>query len=62
VTTAIGYLRVSTAEQADTLYGLEAQRECVAEEAALRGWDVIWVEDVGRSGKSLARPGLTHAR
>jgi DNA invertase Pin-like site-specific DNA recombinase len=61
VTVAIGYLRVSTAEQAKHGYSLDAQRECIADEAVRRDWTVDYVEDAGYSAKSLNRPGLTHA-
>ena len=54
----IGYLRVSTREQADSGAGLAAQRSAMAAEAARRVWDVVWVEDAGESGKSLRRPGI----
>jgi DNA invertase Pin-like site-specific DNA recombinase len=58
----IGYLRVSTQEQADTRYGLEAQRAAIEAEAAKRGWgNVEWIEDAGYSGKSLDRPGIQYA-
>lgn len=60
---AIGYLRVSTDEQADSGAGLSAQRTAVEAEAARRGWNLISVEvDAGASGKSLAgRPHLAQA-
>jgi DNA invertase Pin-like site-specific DNA recombinase len=60
---ALGYVRVSTAEQADSGAGLEAQREAVREEANRRGLELVGIlEDAGASGRSLAgRPGLTGA-
>jgi DNA invertase Pin-like site-specific DNA recombinase len=57
------YVRVSTAEQADSGLGLEAQRVAIAEDCARRGWTVVAIhEDAGISGKSIAdRPGLNAA-
>lgn len=58
----IGYVRVSTAEQADSGAGLVAQREAIDAAAAQRGWRLVRVvEDAGLSAKSLDRPGLTDA-
>ncbi|GAA2828622.1 DNA invertase Pin-like site-specific DNA recombinase [Leucobacter komagatae] len=54
----IGYLRVSTLGQE---YGIEAQRAAIAAEAERCGWQVEWVEDAGRSGKDIDRPGITYA-
>ena len=48
--TVYGYLRVSTAEQARSGYGMDAQRTTIAAEADRRGWAVEWVEDNGESG------------
>lgn len=60
---AIGYLRVSTDEQADSGAGLAAQRAAIEAEAAHRAWELVAVEvDAGASGKSLAgRPALARA-
>ena len=59
---AVGYLRVSTSEQADSGAGLAAQRAAVAAEATRRGWEFLGVEVDTGSGKSLAgRAGLTAA-
>jgi DNA invertase Pin-like site-specific DNA recombinase len=58
---ALGYVRVSTQEQADTRNGLEAQRARIQEEADRRGWTLEWVEDAGYSGKTLDRPGIAYA-
>lgn len=58
----IGYVRVSTSEQAESGAGLAAQRKAVEDEVARRGWllqEVI--EDAGYSAASLDRPGLTDA-
>lgn len=62
-TTVIGYLRVSTDEQASTGHGLAAQRKAIAEECERRGWDLVDVvgEVKGASGKSLDRAGLQSA-
>lgn len=58
---ALGYLRVSTDEQADSGLGLEAQRTAVSRYAAAHGWDVELHIDAGASGKSLDRPALQAA-
>lgn len=58
----IGYIRVSTEEQADSRAGLEAQRAAILAEAERRGWRLIEViEDAGYSGRSLKRPGIQAA-
>jgi DNA invertase Pin-like site-specific DNA recombinase len=59
----IGYVRVSTAEQADSGLGLSAQRATIAAEADRRGWALAEVyEDAGTSAKSLSgRPALAQA-
>jgi DNA invertase Pin-like site-specific DNA recombinase len=62
MTEAIGYLRVSTDEQADSRAGLEAQRAAILAEAERRGWHLVEViEDAGFSGKDLNRPGIAAA-
>lgn len=53
----LGYIRVSTREQADSGLGLEAQRRALRAEAQRRGWDLDIVEDAGYSGRSDSRPG-----
>jgi DNA invertase Pin-like site-specific DNA recombinase len=58
---AIGYVRVSTNEQADSGNGLEAQRAAIQREANHRGWELQFIEDAGISGKSLDRPGIQRA-
>lgn len=59
----IGYLRVSTAEQADSGLGLAAQKASIGAYLAHRGWQLAQVyEDAGASGKALSgRPGLAAA-
>jgi DNA invertase Pin-like site-specific DNA recombinase len=59
----VGYVRVSTEEQANSGAGLEAQRSAILGEVARRGWQLVEIfADAGVSGKSLAgRPGLASA-
>lgn len=57
----IGYLRVSTDEQARSGLGLEAQQERIASEAERRGWTVRWIVDDGYTAATLDRPGITDA-
>lgn len=61
MTTMIGYLRVSTDEQAASGLGLEAQRDTIQRYADAHGWNVEWYVDAGESGKSLDRPALQEA-
>lgn len=61
MTTMIGYLRVSTEEQANSGLGLDAQRDTIQRYADTHGWDIIWYEDAGLSAKSLDRPQLRAA-
>jgi len=60
---AVGYVRVSTSEQADSGLGLQAQRSSIRAEAQRRGWTLVGIEeDAGASGKSLVgRAGLEAA-
>lgn len=60
-TRVLGYLRVSTTEQADSGAGLDAQRAAIAAEADRQGWSVEYVADAGISGATLSRPALTEA-
>ncbi len=58
----LGYVRVSTEEQADSRAGIEAQRAAIIAEAEKRGWTILTVvEDAGYSGKDLKRPGVQEA-
>jgi len=58
----IGYVRVSTEEQGVSGAGLQAQRAAIIAECEKRGWELLEiVEDVGRSGKDLKRPGIRAA-
>lgn len=58
----IGYLRVSTDEQAVAGLGLGDQRAVIAAEAARRGWaDVQYLSDEGYSAKNLSRPAIATA-
>lgn len=60
---AVGYMRVSTAEQAGSGAGLGAQRAAIEREAAHRGWEVVeFCTDAAASGRSIAgRPALDRA-
>ncbi len=61
-TRVIGYVRVSTTEQADSGLGLEAQRNAITAECDRRGWTLVGIhEDAGVSGKKIDRPGFTMA-
>jgi DNA invertase Pin-like site-specific DNA recombinase len=59
----VGYVRVSTAEQADSGLGLGAQRAAIEAECRRRGWALGAVyEDAGASARGLAgRPALSEA-
>lgn len=58
----VGYVRVSTAEQADSGAGLGAQRAAIEAECGRRGLTLARVYcDAGVSGKSLERPALAEA-
>jgi len=58
---ALGYVRVSTEEQATEGASIDAQRAILAAEAKRRGWDLELVADEGLSAKNLDRPGLADA-
>ncbi len=52
----IAYTRVSTAEQASSGAGLDAQRAAIAAEVGRRGWELVRIEeDAGASGKRIDR-------
>ena len=58
-TTAHGYCRVSTDQQADSGLGMEAQVASIVAACEARGWQLVDVErDNGRSGTTTDRPGL----
>ena len=57
----VGYIRVSTEQQADSGLGMAAQRARIKAEAKHRGWEVVWLVDDGYSAKSLDRPALIEA-
>jgi DNA invertase Pin-like site-specific DNA recombinase len=59
----VGYIRVSTDEQACSGLGLAAQRELIEREAAARSWELSAIhEDAGMTGTTLVgRPGLEAA-
>src|SRR5438105_720162 len=59
VVAALGYVRVSTDEQAATGHGLDAQRTQLALACEQRGWHLVdVVADEGVSGSTTTRPGL----
>lgn len=59
---AIGYVRVSTGEQADSGLGLEAQRQKIKFQCEANGWNLLRLhEDPGFTAKNLDRPGLRAA-
>lgn len=61
MTTMIGYLRVSTDEQAASGLGMEAQHEAIQRYADAHGWQIVWYVDEGKSAKNLDRPALQEA-
>jgi len=61
-TDAIGYLRVSTEEQAQSGLGLADQRAAIEREAARRDWPAVtFLTDEGHSAKNLERPAIAEA-
>lgn len=59
---AIGYVRVSTAKQADKGVSLEAQEERLRIYAQMQGLELVRIEvDAGESASSMERPGLQRA-
>jgi DNA invertase Pin-like site-specific DNA recombinase len=57
----IGYLRVSTEEQATSGLGLADQQQVIEQEAARRGWELMTKADEGYSAKNLSRPAIADA-
>lgn len=63
VARAVGYVRVSTEEQAREGVSVEAQCEKVRQYARLHDLELVDViVDAGQSGKNLARPGMERLR
>lgn len=55
-----GYVRVSTRQQGEEGFGLEAQRDAIRRACTARGWTLVQIhEDVASSSKE--RAGLAHA-
>jgi site-specific DNA recombinase len=60
---AVLYARVSTEEQVKSGYSLAQQMEALRKYAAREGYEVVEeVQDPGRSGATLARPGMDRVR
>ena len=58
----VGYVRVSTDEQAQSGLGLEAQRAAIRAEVERRGWELADIFEDAASGRSMDnRPGLASA-
>lgn len=58
----LGYVRVSTEEQAASGLGLDDQRGAIEAEASRRGWtELELISDEGFSAKNLTRPGIARA-
>ena len=58
ITRAVGYVRVSTEEQAREGISIEAQEERIKSLATAKGWSLgNIIRDAGYSGKNLNRPG-----
>lgn len=56
---SIGYIRVSTEEQANSGLGIQSQRDRITAQAAALSLELVEViEDAGKSGKNMDRPGL----
>src|SRR5215213_8880164 len=60
---AAGYLRVSTADQANEGFGLEAQETRIRAHCVAQGWELVGLYvDPGISGATMERPALTRLR
>ena len=57
---ALGYIRVSTDQQGERGYGLDAQTEKIREEATRRGWDLQHIYVDVASGRSTRRRASPH--
>jgi site-specific DNA recombinase len=57
----IGYVRVSTDEQAIVGCSLNAQKDRIQQYATLYMHEITYIEDAGYSAKSLDRPGIQKA-
>lgn len=56
---AVGYIRVSTIEQAHEGVSLEAQRQRIEDYARFHDLELVEiVEDAGKSAKNMNRPGV----
>jgi site-specific DNA recombinase len=59
VSRAVGYVRVSTEEQTQHGYSLEAQTEAIKKYCEIQGWELLRIyRDDGYSGASMERPAL----
>jgi len=62
VTEAVGYIRVSTQDQADSGLGLEAQKARIMAYCEAHGWRLLTIHtDAGVSARTLDRPALQAA-
>ncbi len=58
----VGYVRVSTGEQAQNGYGMAAQHDAIEAECSRRGWRLLRIEEDAASGKTTKkRSGLARA-
>lgn len=59
---ALGYVRVSTAEQVSSGAGLAAQRKAIRDECKRRGWELVEIlADEGYGAANLKRPAVQDA-